>query len=342
VALDLILNLHGPLLTSGYHPPSVKKADGIVLDKPGKPSYDWPCSFHVIVLLQTFSKILERIMNSRLPCVARVMGLLNPDQCGSLPGCSLADACNTLPHEVSTLQMDKRKGSTLSLEIKGVFDNVNPCSLCDRLSAKGVNPYLLSWTPSFLAARSCRLLFQSWPKVFSPVSVGTPQGSSVSPLLFVIYVSRLNIEIVYGFTLSYVDDFALTFSSSSYRRNVQLLQGQYIILKARASHLGVGFSVPKIELIHGRPSRDRDPGSTAPIHCGGSVFRPKRELRCLGLWFTPSLATTSHFTKRLAKAQAGFVAIKWLSLPGMGLPPYLCHRLASSHLFPILSYGGDC
>lgn len=25
----------------------------------------------------------------------------------------------------------------------------------------------------------------------------------------------------------------------------------------------------------------------------------------------------------------------------MGLPPYLCHRLAASLLFPILSYGGD-
>jgi len=31
----------------------------------------------------------------------------------------------------------------------------------------------------------------------------------------------------------------------------------------------------------------------------------------------------------------------WLSPPGMGLPPFLCHRLASSLLFPILSYGAD-
>ena len=35
------------------------------------------------------------------------------------------------------------------------------------------------------------------------------------------------------------------------------------------------------------------------------------------------------------------MAIKRLSLPGMGLPPFLCHRLASSLLFPILGYGGD-
>jgi len=35
------------------------------------------------------------------------------------------------------------------------------------------------------------------------------------------------------------------------------------------------------------------------------------------------------------------VAVKRLSLPGIGLPPFLCHRLASSLLIPILSYGAD-
>ena len=35
------------------------------------------------------------------------------------------------------------------------------------------------------------------------------------------------------------------------------------------------------------------------------------------------------------------MAIKRLSPPGMGLPPFLCHRLAFSLLFPILSYGAD-
>jgi len=66
VAPHLIQDLLAPLVAYGLHPPALKMADDIVLDKPGKPSYDSPSSFRVIVLLQTFSKILERIMNSRL------------------------------------------------------------------------------------------------------------------------------------------------------------------------------------------------------------------------------------------------------------------------------------
>jgi len=341
VAPHLIHNHLTPLVTYGSHPLTLKRADGIVLDKPGKPSYDSPSSFRVIVLLQTFSKILESIMNSRLSGVARATGLLNPHQCGSLAGLSASDAVTTLTHEVKTLQMAGRKVSTLFLDIKGGFDNVNPSTLCGMLRAKGVNPYLVSWTKSFLSGRSCRLLYQGSPKVFAPVSVGTPQGSPVSPLLFVIYVSRLHSEIPQGLTLSYVDDFGLTVSSASYRGNIQILQRQYARLKARGARLGVSFSVPKMELIHWRTNRDKAPISNAPIHQDGSVFTPKGEVRWLGYWFTPSISTTPHFVKRLAKAQAAFVAVKHLSPPGIGLPPYLCHRLASSLLFPILSYGAD-
>jgi len=341
VAPHLIQDLLAPLVAYGFHPPALKMADGIVLDKPGKASYDSPSSFRVIVLLQTFSKILERIMNSRLSCVARVAGLLDPHQCGSLAGLSASDATTTLTHEVRTLQMAGKKVSTHFLDIKGGFDNVNPSTLCGMLKAKAVSPYLIAWTRSFLTGRTCRLRFQGSPRVFAPVAVGTPQGSPVSPLLFVIYVSRLHCEIPRGLTLSYVDDFGLTASSTSYRRNIQILQRHYAVLKARGARLGVGFSVPKTELIHWRTNRDRGPVSRSPIHLDGSIFPPKDEVRWLGYWFTPSISTTTHFTKRLAKAQAAFVAVKRLSPPGMGLPPFLCHRLASSLLFPILSYGAD-
>ena len=63
-------------------------------------------------------------------------------------------------------------------------------------------------------------------------------------------MSRLHSEIPQGLTLSYVDDFGLTASSESYRRNIQILQGQYARLKARGAQLGVCFSIPKTELIH--------------------------------------------------------------------------------------------
>jgi len=45
VAPALIPGLLSPLVSHGFHPPSLKRADGIVLDKPGKPSYHSLSSF---------------------------------------------------------------------------------------------------------------------------------------------------------------------------------------------------------------------------------------------------------------------------------------------------------
>src|SRR5207302_266411 len=74
-APHLLTDLLGPPLKFGYHPALLKKANGVVLDKPGKPSYDSPSAFRIIVLLQTVSKILERIVACRLAEEARALGL---------------------------------------------------------------------------------------------------------------------------------------------------------------------------------------------------------------------------------------------------------------------------
>ena len=76
---NLLLDLLAPLVTFGYHPASLKHANGVVLDKPGKPSYDTPASFRIIVLLKTVSKVLERILTIRLTSLARGAGLLHPN-----------------------------------------------------------------------------------------------------------------------------------------------------------------------------------------------------------------------------------------------------------------------
>jgi hypothetical protein len=211
----ILLNLLSPLLQHGYHPKALKMANGIVLPKPGKSDYSSPASFRIIVLLQTVSKILERIVATRLSLIARSAGLINPNQCGSLSGLSTFDACASLSHEVRSIQRPGIKASSLFLDIKGGFDNISSFQLSRMLVKHGVSRYLVSWVRSFLSGRQCKLLFQGAPGVYCPVSVGAPQGSPVSPLLFLIYVSCLHISIPRSVIFSYVDDFSVTVSSDS-------------------------------------------------------------------------------------------------------------------------------
>ena len=336
---SLLPSLLDPLLAHGFHPPSLKKALGIVLDKPGKPSYDSPSSFRVIVLLRTLIKILERVVASRLSAPAVICSLIDPLQCGSLPARSTTDAALVLQQNVESFHRLRYKVSTLFLNVKGGFDNVESPSLLSLLRRKGVSPYLVQWVGSFLRERTCRLTFQGSPRLFAPISVGVPQGSPISPLLFVIYVSSLHLEMPRSLIISYVDDFAVTVASPSYRTNVHLPQKSFSALKRKASPINISFSVPKNELIHWRSARSNEPPCALPVQLEDQLFYPQSRLKWLGFIFTPAFDPRSHFSRRYTLANAALATIRRLSPPRIGLLPYLCLSLARSLLAPILLYG---
>jgi len=319
---SILLHILGPLVVLAYHTPSLKSSNGVVLDKPGKTSYESSSSFRIIVLIRTFSKILEKIIAARLLAAALLKGLLYPNQCGSLPGLSIYDACLTLTNDVKTLHRPRLKVSSLFLDIKAGFDNVDNNTLARILRKGGIPPYLVCWVSSFLWERSCNLIFLGAPGTPAPVNVGSP----ISPLLFLLYVAPLHFRISRGLMISFVDDFALTVASLSHRGNIRRLQELFEKLEKKASQLGVSFSVAKTELIHWRtPSQRHSPKCPSPIQIKGELFHPSNSLRWLRYWFTLALDPAAHFSRHLALAHGAFALIRPLSLPGAGLPPYLCH-----------------
>ena len=168
-----------------------------------------------MILLKTVSKILERVMMVRLSAIAPSQNRLHPNQCGSLPSLSAVDDCLSLAHEVRTLQRPKLKVSTLFLDIKAGLANVDVSTLRASLLARHTPSYMVDWVSSFLSERSCTLVFHSSPNLLALVSVGTPQASPISPLLYLLYIAPLYLTIPRGIMLSYGDDFFITVASES-------------------------------------------------------------------------------------------------------------------------------
>jgi hypothetical protein len=113
-------------------------------------------------------------MTYRLHTFASTSRLIHPHQCGSIKGLSTADAATNLIHQTRLLQRAGLKVSSLSLDVKGGFDQVVPSILADTFRSKNTPQYMVRWVLSFLSDRKCILLFPGSPKVSLPVAVGVP------------------------------------------------------------------------------------------------------------------------------------------------------------------------
>ena len=192
----------------------------------------------------------------------------------SLAGLGCFEAVATFTHEIPLLQAASLKLSTLFLDVKGGFANICAKRLAGILAKGWVSAYLLAWIKSFRSKCLCRLNFQGTSMIFFLVAVGTPQGSPISPPLFVLYIASLHTTIPHGRAISYVNDLTLTVGSHCVGSNICNHQHLFSVTHRQGADLGVTFSVPKTVLIHLRTLNDCSDVSFTPIVINNSLFPP--------------------------------------------------------------------
>ena len=114
------------------------------------------------------------------------------------------------------------------------------------------------------------------------MNVGAPQGSPIYALLLRLYVAPLYFKTPRGLLISYMDDFALTAASPSYRGNIRRLQKLFEKLETRSLRISVSFSIANTELIHWRtPSQRHSRKCLSPIQIQEELFHSRDSVRWL-------------------------------------------------------------
>ncbi len=77
------------------------------------------------------------------------------------------------------------------MDVKGAFDYVSRAKLGQRMNKLGIDDDLIGWTQLFLTDRSVELVIDGFTNSRQKVESGILQDSPVSPILFLIYISRV-------------------------------------------------------------------------------------------------------------------------------------------------------
>lgn len=288
--------------------------------------------------MNCLGKVSERILAHRLGYLAETAPLLHYSQIGGRLKKSAVDAALLLTNEVELNRINKRKTSTLFLDVKGAFDHVAKNQLLAILQKLRLPASLIAWVSSFLVDRELRLSFDGQLEEFSKIETGIPQGSPISPILFLIYIRDLFPNLASSIrVLSYIDDIALITSSTSLKKNIRILEREVAKLRELAIENAIEFDLAKTELIHFTMAKEAK--STSLKLPDGEVVQPKELIRWLGVWFDPNLTFKQHVAIRTSQARSAFQRMARLANSERGLSAFAMRQLYLACIASIADYG---
>jgi len=333
---DIFYRLYSSLIHTGYHPTCWRQATGAILKKPAKPDYSSPKAYRVISLLNCLGKVSERILAQRLGYLAETTTLLYPSQLGGRQKKSAIDTALLLTTEVEANKRLKKKSTALFLDIKGAFDHVAKNQLLASLKYLRLPGSLIAWVSCFLSNRTLRLAFDGQIEGFSRIDTGIPQGSPISPILFLIYIRDLFPQLAIK-VLSYIDDIALIVSSTSLKKNVRILEREVSKMYELGAKNAIQFDLAKTELIHF--TKMKLAKSTSLRLPNNEIVKPKELVRWLGVWFDPNLSFKEHVNIRASQARSVFQQMTRLANTERGLTPYALRQLYLACIASVADYG---
>lgn len=330
-------------LAASYHPACFRTAILAMLSKPNKPDKSSPRAYRPIALLSVLGKGLERLIARRMSWISTQYQVLPKQQFGALPLRSAVDLTTCLTHDIETALNRGLTASLLTLDVKGAFDAVLPGRLVRRLREQGWPDFLVRWIASFATNRSVYIRLDG--SLGPPIAIhcGLPQGSPVSPILFMLYISPLLLLGKPKLRFGYADDVALLQISPSLEENATALSQDLCEALDWGMAEGITFDADKSELIH-FSRRQRDKLNSPPIAAGSFTISENMSMpyiRWLGVLFDRKLTFKYHVKTQAAKAVKVSKALSSLGNTVRGVPPKLLRQATVACVLPVAYYAAE-
>ncbi|KJZ69456.1 hypothetical protein HIM_11161 [Hirsutella minnesotensis 3608] len=288
---SLVHQLYQGCLSIGHHPKPFREAEVVMIAKPGRRDLSTPRAWRPISLLSCLGKGLERLIARRLAWESVCFGVLHSEQAGALPKRSAVDLVAALVHDIEEAFARKQVATLVTLDIQGAFDTVLRNRLILRLREQGWPLNLARWVGSFMQDRSARVRYQDVVTDSSPLQCGLPQGSPVSPILFLLYT-----EPIYRLgngrgRFGYADDTAILCVGNSLDEMSAEASHHVRELVSWGAANGIAFDSEKTEVVHFSRTT---PKTAPPVFHGELEKRPDRAMRWLGVWLDSTLTFRTH------------------------------------------------
>jgi hypothetical protein len=335
---DRVLRLFQTSLDEGTLPSQWRSAKLIPLKKPNKGDYTVAKSWRPISLLSTLGKTLEAVVAERVSHAVEALNLLPANHFGARKQRSAEQALLLLQEHIYNAWRSRKVLSLISFDVKGAYNGVYKERLLQRLTARGIPPGLVQWIDAFCSERTATILVNGYTSERQPLpQAGLPQGSPLSPILFLFFNAdlvqhKLNAN---GGSIAFVDDYSAWVtgpSADANRDGIQAIIDRAMDWEKRS---GATFEGEKTTIIHF--TRQASRSSTSPFMIKEEVVTPKDTAKILGVVLDAGLWYREHTSRAATKGLLAAMALKRLRL----VSPRTARQLFGATVAPVMDYASS-
>ena len=328
--IDAILKLQ-------HFPSAWKQAIIIPILKPGKNGAD-PNSYRPISLLNTLSKVAERVILVRLKTIERKLKIKQDEQFGFREHLSTELPVAKLGQDVVTGYNKQQNTVLLLLDMEKAFDTVWHEGLLHKLkNVLGFPQYMTNLLQTYLTNRSFKVRVNNTMSAEKTIHSGVPQGTVLAPKLYTLYTTDIptypNTK-----TLLFADDTAIYASSFSAEVANKHIKYHLLRLLPYYRHWKIRINANKTETIIFTQKYTNNK-IREKIKIDDVTIQNKQTVKYLGITLDYRLSFKPHVTNALKRAFLANKAIYSLMAKDSGLSENNKKLLYKTILRPILTYG---